>query len=279
MKFDDQFFSVFSECFPMLGTADHVMAEKLEGADLLVRKSGDRITGFAAVDGNAVLLVCVHPEHQGKGLGSSLLEEAEELIRSRGYDRAVLGRSERDIFWGAVIDTMSHRFFENRGYTAFNGTLSMVLDAEDIPSDGSFGRRTLPEGLSYKAVIGGDISDVLEAVARVEPKWLKFYEKAGSSVIIKAVLSGRTVGFLTADTDAGTIITGKDNRTGLLGYVGVVPEESNRGIGLGMVAYAAEYMQSQGCTEVYVNYTSLDEWYAKLGFAENLWYWMGEKKL
>ena len=47
----------------------------------------------------------------------------------------------------------------------------------------------------------------------------------------------------------------------------------------GMVAYAAEYMKSQGCTEVYVNYTSLDEWYAKLGFAENLWYWMGEKKL
>ncbi|MBP0978191.1 MAG: hypothetical protein J6P89_08460, partial [Oscillospiraceae bacterium] len=31
MKFDSQFFSVFSECFPMLGTADHVMEEKLEG--------------------------------------------------------------------------------------------------------------------------------------------------------------------------------------------------------------------------------------------------------
>ena len=58
-----------------------------------------------------------------------------------------------------------------------------------------------------------------------------------------------------------------------------MPEERNRGIGLGMVAYAAEYMKSQGCTEVYVNYTSLDEWYAKLGFVENLWYWMGEKIL
>ncbi|WP_044974778.1 GNAT family N-acetyltransferase [Ruminococcus sp. HUN007] len=111
MKFDSQFFSLFSECFPMLGTAGRVMEEKLEGTDLLVRKSGSEITGFAAVDGNTVLLVCVHPEHQGKGIGSSLLEEAEEIIRSRGYDRAVLGRSERDIFWGAVIDTMSHRFF------------------------------------------------------------------------------------------------------------------------------------------------------------------------
>ena len=279
MKFDSQFFSVFSECFPMLGTADHVMSEKLEGADLLVRKNSDGISGFAAVDGNTLLLLCVHPEHQGKGIGSSLLEEAEELIRSRGYDRAVLGRSERDIFWGAVIDTMSHRFFENRGYTALNGTLSMFLDAGDIPSDGSFGRKSLPEGLCCTTVEDGDLADVFEAVVRVEPKWLKFYENNTRSVIIKAVLSGKTVGFAMADTDAGTIITGKDNRTGLLGYVGVVPEERNRGIGLGMVAYAAEYMKSAGCTEVYVNYTSLDEWYAKLGFVENLWYWMGEKIL
>ncbi|WP_044974777.1 GNAT family N-acetyltransferase [Ruminococcus sp. HUN007] len=155
----------------------------------------------------------------------------------------------------------------------------MVLDAADIPSDSSSWSRPLPEGLSYTVVNGGDLSDVYEAVMRVEPKWLRFYENNSKSAVIKAVLSGRTVGFAMADTDAGTIITGKDSRTGLLGYVGVVPEERNRGIGLGMVAFAAGYMKSAGCTEVYVNYTSLDEWYAKLGFAENLWYWMGEKKL
>lgn len=268
---------LFSECFPMVMSSEKVIAGKLEGAELFDHYEGDRLAGFAAASGNTLLLLCVSPGFRGRGIGSLLLERAEQAVRDKGYDRIVLGRSERDLFWGALIDTLSHRFFENRGYSAKNGCLSMFLFAEEYSYDDFLSGRPVREGVCFRISKGTAAPEVLEAVRRVEPKWVKFYENASGLTVITAEVSGKTAGFVLADTDARTIITEDDGKTGLLGYVGVVPEERNKGTGLGMIAFAADYMISEGCTEIFINYTSLDTWYSKLGFEEYLWYWMGEK--
>lgn len=268
---------LFQTCFPMISMSEKIISEKLKDTDLFFRYDNDELMGFSAVLDNSLLVLCVKPEFQGKGTGTALLAESEEFIRKQGYDRIILGRSSRDFFWGAVIDTMSHRFFEKRGYTAQNGCLSMYLLCEEFSYEEYTRRYGIPEQTEYRIFRESIPDDVAEAVRKVEPKWISHYENARRKTVITAEVSGKTAGFVIADTDARTIVTDDDCRTGLLGYVGVVPEERNRGVGLGMVAFASGYMKSEGCTEIFVNYTSLDGWYSRLGFEDYIWYWMGEK--
>lgn len=271
--------SLFKECFPMLCVSDSVISYKLKDAQLFFRYEEGKLTGFSAVDENSLLVLCVHPEFRNRGTGTELLNESESYIKSRGYDRVILGRSSRDLFWGAVMDTMSHRFFESRGYRAYNGCLCMYLFRENFDYEGFVKNHPCPDNVEFRIHDASLPDDICDAVNSVEPKWVRFYRDHGGVKVITAECGGRTAGFVTVDTCAGTIITDEGNRTGLPGYLGVVPEYRCRGIGLRLIAFASQYMFSCGCTEVFLNYTSLDSWYAGAGFEECLWYWMGEKNL
>lgn len=271
--------AMFSECFPVMSVSESVISEKLKDTDIFCRYENGELIGFSASEDNSLLLLCVKPEYQGKGYGSSLLDETEGHIRNKGFRRVILGRSSRDLFWGAVINTMSHRFFEKKGYTAYNGCLSMYLYTEDFLFDRLKEKYPVPDDISFLVSRNSVPSDIYEAVEKTEPKWMRFYRNPEDNAVITAVRNGRTVAFMTAGTDAHTIITEDGYRTGLIGYLGVIPEERKKGIGISMLAFAINYMKSEGCTEIFVNYTSADSWYARAGFEEYLWYWMGEKEI
>ncbi len=268
---------LFTVCFPMMTVSENVIMRKLEGTKLFPRYAGNRLYAFASVSENSLLVICVHPDFRSRGTGSSLLREAEDYIAGNGYSSVLLGRSSRELFYGAVIDTMSHRFFESRGYSAANGCLSMYLTAEDFSYSDFLTDHPVTDGVVYR--VSGDCGEIRSMVAAVEPNWLRYCDSYKDRVIITAELSGRKIGFVLADDNAETIITEDGFRTGLLGYAGVLPEYRRKGTGLGMIAFAADYLIRQGCTDVFINYTSLDEWYSGAGFEEYLWYWMGEKKL
>lgn len=270
---------IFFECFPWLLCSESILTEKLKNSRVLIKYENNKPSGFSAFSENSLLILCVRPDYQKKGTGTQLLKETENCIKEQGYDRVILGRSHRDIFWGAVMDTLSHSFFEKRGYSASNGCMSMLLSCEDFFCREIVSRIKQSESTVYLIHKGSLPADTAAAVLSVEPKWLKYYENPEGRTYITAQVHGRTAGFMTVDTDAKTIATEDGCRTGMPGYIGVIPSERNRGIGLGMVAFALEYMKSEGCTEIFINYTSLDTWYSKIGFEEYLWYWMGEKNI
>lgn len=62
--------------------------------DVHVAVDGDAILGLVALmrhdDTLEVDLLCVHPDHQGRGLGRALLAEAERLARAGGFARLEL---------------------------------------------------------------------------------------------------------------------------------------------------------------------------------------------
>lgn len=272
-------FNIFSECFPMVIVSEKILSEKLLKTKIFFSYEGDEPAGFAAVEGNHIAVLCVLPEFQGRGHGTSLLAEAERYISGQGFELALLGRNRSEIFRGAVMETMSHRFFEKRGYQAYNGCLSMYIFTEDFSYSEFQLRNEFPCGLSFDVQKDRFSTEVIDMVRTVEPNWLRYCEDSKGKTVITAEYAGKKAGFVIAETDTHTIITEDGCKTGLIGYAGVIPEKRNRGIGLNMIAWTTEYMKSEGCTEVFISYTSLDQWYAKAGYQEYLWYWMGEKKL
>ena len=57
----------------------------------LVADIGGRIAGVAAVRGNEITRLYVHPDRQGRGVGALLFRAAEDEIRRAGYGELIVG--------------------------------------------------------------------------------------------------------------------------------------------------------------------------------------------
>ena len=108
-----------------------------DATDLWVAEDGDAVVGFAAVDvvdGCAhVEEVSVHPEHEGRGHGSALLDEVARWAAAEGLAGVTL-TTYRDVPW-------NRPFYERRGFR-------VLADDELTP-----GLRALVE---HEATIGLD---------------------------------------------------------------------------------------------------------------------------
>lgn len=274
-----EFYKIFKSCFPFIPVSEKVFEKKLSESRLFFRTEKNELIAFLISSGNSAELLCVRPDRQGMGYGTSLIEEYEDFLRTSGFQKVVLARSNIDFFRGAVMDSMSHRFFEKCGYYAFNGCLSMTMKLTNFSAEEIKIKYPYPDDIKFCVFTKNDIYDVIEAVKIVEPKWIKFFLSLDGEDILTAVRNGKIVGFMTLKYDADTIITDDYSKIGLLGYVGIIPSERNKNIGINMIACACEIFRKSGCTDVFINYTCLDEFYARAGFEDYLWYWMGEKDL
>lgn len=281
MEYQDlsQEYKIFSDCFPDIFISENIFKKKLSGCKIFREYENGVQTSFAAVEKNSIAVICVLPKYRNNGYGKGLLKKCEDFILSAGYDTAVLGRNSGDLFWGAVINNMSHRFFESSGYFAYNGCLDMTLCLEDFSYEEMKKKYPCPSDISFEVYEGKNLDEFVNAVNKVEPKWASQYVPDKHDKFIAAKVGGRISGFMTADTDAETIITDGENKVGLLGYLGVIPSQRKKGIGRNILIFTLQFLKENGCTDVFINYTSLDEWYTDIGFEEYLWFWMGEKKL
>lgn len=271
--------SIFFECFPFIPVAVSVLKEKLNGSIFFFVYEKDTVTGFAAVEKNIIKIICVCPDFQKKGYGTSLLKECEDFIKKSGYDKVILGRNETDIFRGAVMNNMSHRFFEKHGYYAYNGCLDMMLCMEDFSYNSITEKYPCSPDVNFKICENGYTAELIAAVNEVEPKWVRNYISDRKSSIAIAVADNNIVGFVAVDFNARTIVTYEGAKTGLIGYVGVLPSMRGKHIGINLVAFATEQLRQRGCTEAFIEYTSLESWYSRAGYEEYLWFWLGEKNI
>ncbi|MDE7304276.1 MAG: GNAT family N-acetyltransferase, partial [Oscillospiraceae bacterium] len=135
-------YSIFSECFPQLPVGKDVFFRLLDADNCKLFWDGDSgaPTGFSAVCGNCIRLLCVRPDFRGKGIGSRLLRESEEFIVQSGFDRAVLGGTDSGLFIGEVVPTdlsdyassTRDSFFGHRGYRSESGCMEMKMPSENF---------------------------------------------------------------------------------------------------------------------------------------------------
>ena len=92
---------------PTLHTDDEVRGwirdVVLPGDEVVVAEVNGRLAGFAALDGDLLGHLYVHPELQGRGIGDALLARVKEL-RAGGFR-----------LWVFQRNTGARRFYERRG--------------------------------------------------------------------------------------------------------------------------------------------------------------------
>lgn len=266
-----EYFELFRLCFPEIKITDEIFAElsEIDRTDVISHKENDILTGFALILRDNIRLLCVHPDHRGKGIGSRLLEQAEEHIISRGYDRITIGGTSSQLFIGAVSG--SRGFFEKRGYELYGPIAEMGGDIADFSA--SDYDLPVPENISF-GYFDGERDALLRAVAAVEEDWTQYFSEGD---IFCAFRGDEVASFCILDEDIDCLISDGKSTVGSIGCVGTVPGSRRQGIGLKMVALAAEELKARGCEKCFIHYTHVFDWYARLGFENFLFVYMGGK--
>lgn len=88
---------------------DSTVPERVKRAinsnEVWVADTDGDIAGWIEIEGNRIAALYVQPDVAGRGVGSGLLEHAENQIRSHGFHRVTLEASLN-----------AERFYEHRGY-------------------------------------------------------------------------------------------------------------------------------------------------------------------
>jgi len=257
-------YEIYAECFPQVPLTEMAFNELCGGCTAF---GDDR--GFALVKGNEIRLVCVREIYRSKGIGSEMINKAEEHIRENGFDRAVLGGFSSGLFIGVPVSSFT--FWEKRGYERTGSCAEMVRELSgfkasdyDIP---------LPEGISF--AFHKTDERLRKAVAQVEEDWVQYFNDCE---VFCGYSDGEIASFCILGDDENCMLS-DGRRVGSVGCVGTVPKFRRQGIGLNMVAQAMELLKERGCECCFIHYTNVYNWYAKLGCEVFLWETFAQKQL
>lgn len=272
-----EYYDLYMKCFPEYPTTPENFNSLLRPdlAHIAEQREDGKLTGYALAHKGSVAMLCVEEAYRGQGIGSQLLEESEQYLRSLGSDKVTLGSGEHYLLQG-VPEGPAVSFFEKRGYTANWSSINMELSLADFDLD-RLGIPPVPEGLRYRFEEQSDLPAVLAAVQAAESGWTGIFSDCSDPILL-AELDGEIAGFEILSTDGGYFVR-PGQQIGSVGCVGVVPAKRERGIGMAMVAEGVHWLKTQGCTQIELRYTWLESWYGKLGFRTVSRQWMGEKLL
>lgn len=258
-------YEIFTRCFPGLRLTERQFSE-LSGIrqGALFEAEG----GFALVRGNRIRLLCVLPELRGRGIGGGLLAQCEDFIRKSGFPRAEIGGADSGLFIGAELS--SAPFFEKRGYVLGENIAEMCGESGSLRLD-----LQAPEGVEFSLEKCGS-ERLLSAVAKVDEDWVQYF---GEGECFCAYRSGEIASFCLVEDNVTCLFSDGNSRLGSVGCVGTVPEFRRQGTGLAMVAETSRILTERGCDRIFIHYTGVYDWYAKLGYQTRVWVRLGGKEL
>lgn len=274
-----ELYELYCRCFPQYPVTEKLFCELLqpEKAHIIVKYEGNRLVGFAMVHGNSVSLLCVEEAFRRRGIGSTLLREAEAHISQLGAERIRLGSGRYYLLQGVPTENEEVvPFFKKRGYTARWCSTNMELpladfsvEALDIPA--------ADENVEYRMLRPEEKDSLFEAIEDAKDAWKNVYETCVDPIFV-AVKNGKVVGFEVLAPTGGRFVR-PGEKVGCVGCVGVVHGERQRGIGRRMVAEGIAWLKGQGCTSIELRFVEIVNWYKRMGFLETHTQWMGEKPL
>lgn len=281
----NELYSLYKSCF---SGADIVAEDVFE--DVLQRnKQANVITetnqsgsliGAAITVKDVIAAIFVDKDSRGNGIGSKLLDKAEEHIRQQGNKTAVLGGMV--IYQGAPIAGDNISFFEKRGYQGEEITVNMAAKLADFDAS-KLDIYPAPDYIRFRYEKPEEHEKLLKAIESVEPNWVQYFSKPSPKSRIKTLIAedirnGAIAGFVTTEPNAATF-EHDGLITGSMGCVGVVPEYRRLGIGLRMVADGMQKLKEQRDQAVELTYIVLTDWYSRLGLTICSRQWMAKKKL
>jgi beta-N-acetylhexosaminidase len=297
--------STLGETWPLTRDLfDRALSSVLPGqrSDHFIAMEGSAIVGFVATqinqniaapsDGYLMALI-VAPDAQRRGIGTALHNAALDHLRQCGVRQAQLGgRYPR--FWPGVPSNLplAVSFFKARGWTYpdhIDYDLTRNLDGYTVSPE-------LHEQMAAEQIsIGPATAEEVEAVLAFEERefagWLDTFRYIASLGDYQDMLVARdprkgivgTLNMFSPQSNPQRVdalwkpLLGDD--VGGLGEVGVAASERKRGIGVAMVAWGSEILRQRGVGNAFIGYTSLVNFYGKVGYKVWRRYEMSRREL
>ena len=133
----------------------------------------------------------------------------------------------------------------------------------------------VPNGVSFGWEKCGS-EKLLSGVGSVDIDWEQYFCEGECFC---AYLGGKIASFCLVEDDVTCLFSDSHSRVGSIGCVGTVPAFRRRGLGLTMVAEASRLLLERGCDRIFIHYTGVYDWYAKLGYQTRVWVRLGVKNL
>lgn len=270
----------------ILGHEDNVIFEE--------RDAQNRLVGAAVINQGTILMLCVDREFRRQGIGSRLLEKAEDAIRENGFEKINVGcgfdylapgvptskryfPAENERLYPEVDETASD-FFTRRGYAHSwdCNCFDMRFPLCEFQEDGAnIGEKI--DGITYRFASPGDKKNVCACMDDAFPEFTQYYRddtlyQQGARVLVAD--SGNEV--------AGALIVGAEDAEKGIGSVGCVAvREGWRGrhIAVNLVMAGTGHLKKSGFKEAYLSYTysGLDHMYGYAGYKICVYFMMATK--
>lgn len=265
-----------------------------ESGDAVVLWENDAAVGFAVakpwrlrpigrMDSSVgfISALGVDPACRGRGLGAALLDWAEGWLRQHHARTAVLGHDLQPFFCGVPQSLGARPFFERVGYTAGGTVYDVTRDLAGYgrhPSALQTEKR-LGARLDLRPATPGDVKEVLDFLAESFPgRWqfelTTFFDRGGpASDVMIARLDGRIEGFAHLHSPGTPFLAyGLNWRNavtppaGGLGPIGVSERVRGEGLGLALLDAGLDVLAQRGTRGCVIDWTTLLDFYGKVGF-------------
>jgi GNAT superfamily N-acetyltransferase len=231
-----------------------------------------------------IMALVVAPEHAGRGYGGQLLAAAEERLRRQGASRCDLGGSVGHLLPGPPADDeRALRFWQRHGYHPER----LVHDLHRSLADWEPAGMDLRDGWRAGPGQPGQEGALLAFLNASFPgRW--HYHLADSlargagvgDVALLLAPDDAVAGFVATWHAASPLLGPATNwhpalgpHYGGIGPLGIAESARGRGRGLALVAAAVTLLHRRGVVECAIDWTTLTDFYARLGFGPWRSYW------
>ena len=253
--------NIFNSCYPQFRmTPDRFKSLILgENTHLITHQDQGKITAFATTENSALRLICVSPDHQRRGIGTHLLKQAEDQVKSQGFTTIYTGGVTSKFLIGA--DQKTADFFRKHGFSTVGKCDEMLLKLGNFTFDRSLfrGHHTAEYGW-----YNGEITALHKAVAEVDESWVQYFTEGAK--VYASTVNGKIASFCLVSTDVSNYLTDAYGRVGMPGCVGTVPKHRSKGIAIEMIARVTAYLKESGMDISFIYFTGVADWYKKLDY-------------
>ena len=293
--FLNQLFDLYRRCFPCCVREDAVVRALIDKATIISRCDGvGNLIGASVIEDNNILLLCVDRLHRNQGIGSELLAESENLIRSNGFDTVTIGAGAHYIMPGipslhpmpgdklepaSLYPQLEDHsdFFTRRGFRHRwdCSCFDMRMRLDDFCAD------PIADNLCYRFAESSDLPAVLDCVADAHAPFVKHYRKPE---LYQPDNSTRVLVAQSGESIAGTLLVSLESEgpgRGSVGCTAVRQSHQGQGIASNLVILGTKHLKDAGMNEAFLGYTysGLDKLYGRAGYRICCYYFMAEKKL
>lgn len=254
-----------------------------------VARINRRIVGFAATlqsskDGKKIgqlAALLVRPDMQRQGIGTALHATALAHLQTTGASVLQLG-SIVPRFWPGIPTGLPEAiaFFKARGWESSETVYDLVQDLSNYQTPPSIIQRVEKERITIAVTTSQNVTDALAFEAKEFPGWLALYERCADLGDYRGILTareedGRVIGTLIMYSQNShperTDLIWQDilgENAGAIGAVGVDAQERGRGIGIALVAAASELQKQRAVQNCFIDWVTLTDFYARVGYTK-----------